>query len=160
MSQSSALALLCAARNLIIGFPSWRLTAVDRAGVRDMVGRIDELLKAAEIVDVPVGRAVALPAHWQEMPGVRLDKGPIACADIQGLWISAWLLVGSAVERPTVEQFKDALAVLPIMAREVYMLHRVEGLGLADAAKRLGLRPEEAEMQLSEALRCLHRLLY
>lgn len=160
MSQSSALALLCAARNLIARFPLWRLTASDRAGVRDMVARIDELLKAAEIVDVSVERAVGLPSHWQETPDVRLDDGPIVRVNSQGVWISAWLLVGPARESPTTEQFEDALALLPVMAREVYMLHRVEGLALKNVARRLGLRLEEVELQLSEALRCLHRLLY
>lgn len=58
------------------------------------------------------------------------------------------------------ERFREALGSLPIMAREVYRLHRIDGQSLAETGRQLGLDPATTEVQLFEALRGLHERLH
>lgn len=50
------------------------------------------------------------------------------------------------------ERVRDAVMELPLWPREVYWLSAVEGLDHAAIARRLGIRVDEVEWLLAEAL--------
>ncbi|PBN41372.1 hypothetical protein SxD43FB_22125 [Sphingobium sp. D43FB] len=56
--------------------------------------------------------------------------------------------------------FLQALNSLPVMEREVYVLHRVEGRTIDEIGERLFCPTEEAEALFFAALRGLHERIY
>lgn len=160
MSQKSATALLCATRDIISRIPSWRVTAADRCAAMDLLERIDRELNQAPLSVASAEIVEGVHSQWRDLPDVEIDKEPMSRHDDRGLWVRAWLLAQPAGAPIDQERFREALGALPIMAREVYRLHRIEGHSLAETGKQLGLDPAAAELQLFEALRGLHERLY
>ncbi|MBA4091029.1 MAG: hypothetical protein C0494_10605 [Sphingobium sp.] len=160
MSQKSATALLCAARDIIARIPSWRVTATDRCAAMDLLDRIDRELNQGALSVASAEIVEGVRSQWRELPDVEIDNKPMSRHDDRGLWVRAWLLAQPAGSSIDQERFREAFGSLPIMAREVYRLHRIEGKSLAETGKQLGLDPAAAEVQLFEALRGLHERLY
>ncbi len=60
---------------------------------------------------------------------------------------------------PLREALSEALAALPLIEREVYLLSARDGLALADVAQRLGISSGEAERALATAIVAIDRQL-
>ena len=52
----------------------------------------------------------------------------------------------------TRERYRSAVAGLPPRMREVFVLHRIHGLGYRDIAHRLGISPRTVEWHVAEAI--------
>lgn len=98
--------------------------------------------------------------RWKDEAGIRIDDQAIISADSTGLWVSAWLRAGIPVAPTDRHAYQRALAALPTLAREVFLLNRQDGLGYDGIGQRLGLSLSEVERQFSTALVGLHRHIY
>lgn len=160
MSPSPQLSLLRDARNLLAALPSWRLDSVHRRSRDDLLIRIEHLLDRNEVAEAPAALVHDLRARWRAQADIKIDSHPIIRRDGDVIWVSAWLL-GRADQSPfDAERFIIALAELPLMAREVYRLHRVQGRSLGEVARELGIATAEVETQLALALCGLHERLF
>lgn len=117
MSYPSAVALLQAARDLLVSIPSLALLNASRRQRDLLVKRIDRLLTAQ---------------GGQGAPATPINR----------------------------QAFRLALDSLPLMQREVYILHRVEARTLEEIAERLGLPLREIEALFFAALRRFHAEIY
>lgn len=160
MSPSPQLSLLRASRNLLTALPSWRLGSGHRRSRRELVIRIDNLLDQNGVADVPAGLLHDLRARWRAQADIKIDSHPTIMRDGDDIWISAWLLGRPDWSRFDAGQFMAALADLPLMAREVYRLHRVLGRPLDEVALELGITMADAEAQMALALYGLHDRLF
>ena len=160
MSQMSALALLWSARNLIARIPSWRLIAADRSAALDLMDRLDLLLNGSAFSEARDDFVGEVRENWRDLPDIEVEESALTRQDERGLWVCAWLLTGPANTSLDPEEFRDALASLPLMAREVYRLHRIDWHSLEETGRQLGLDLVSAQAQLSQALRKLHERLY
>lgn len=160
MSHMSASALLSSARDLIARIPSWRVTASDRSAATALLDDIDRWLSDRTLTVVPGNLIEAVRAQWRDLTDVEIDTDAMTRHDERGAWVRAWLLAQSASFPLDPDRFCDALGSLPLMAREVYRLHRIEGQSLAETGRQLGLDPAVTEAQLFGALRGLHEMLY
>lgn len=158
--QASAWALLKAARDFIAEIPPLALLNAPRRSGRKLVEDIDRLLCASPC-------KIALPdileearERWQEERAIQIDDDAMMRSDAEGLWISAWVLAGPAVPSLDPQQFRKALDTLPVMQREVYMLHRVDRQPLSDIADRLGLTVGQSTALFVAALRSLHGAIH
>jgi len=158
--KASAWALLQAARDFIADIPPLALLNAPRRSGRKLVGEIDRLLEATPWKAAPPDIVEEARERWQEESAIRIDEDTMMRSDAKGLWISAWLLAGPAVQSVDRQQFRQALDSLPLMQREVYVLHRVEDRPLDEIAERLGLAFAEVEALFFEALRSLHAAIY
>jgi DNA-directed RNA polymerase specialized sigma24 family protein len=109
---------------------------------------------------VPGNLIEAVHVQWWDLTDVEIDRDAMTRHDERGAWVCAWLLAQPASVPLDPGQFGDALGALPLMAREVYRLHRIEGQSLAETGRQLGLDQAATEAQLFEALRGLHERLY
>lgn len=157
--QASPWALLAAARAFITDIPPLALLNAPRRTAKKLVADIDRLLASAssrqaspEIIDEARSR-------WTD-EGIRIDDDAIMQADARGFWVSAWLLAAPAVPAIETLAFREALERLPLMEREVYLLHRVDGRSLDEIAERLGVARTDTEALFFNALRHLHERIY
>ncbi|MEJ7934467.1 sigma factor-like helix-turn-helix DNA-binding protein [Sphingobium sp. AN558] len=156
----SVLALLREAREFIDAIPPLALLNAPRRSGRMLVAKIDNLFAAKSWQKASVEAVDEVRARWGQESAIRVDDGAITQADAAGLWVSGWLLAGRAADSIDVEAFRRALDSLPLMAREVYQLHRIEGRALGEVAQRLGMSSDEVETLLFVALRGLHARIY
>lgn len=126
----------------------------------NLLDRIDQLLSNRESMAEPKDLVAGVSARWRDVPNVDIDTNAATRQDDRGSWVCAWLLAQPACPPIDRERFRDALDSLPLLAREVYRLHRIEGKSLAETGRQLGLDPAATEAQLFEALRGLHERLY
>lgn len=153
------IALLRAARAFILRVPFWRRTNVDTCAAGDLVRGMGKLLP--ERVDHPALRrqgdaVVCLPSQHRD----QVRRSEKTLHDARGIWVRAWLLAKPAPPAFQSDEFLEALDALPHMAREVYRLHRIEGMSGAEIGDQLGLEPGQVDALLFEALRRLHEQLY
>ncbi|WP_261935121.1 sigma factor-like helix-turn-helix DNA-binding protein [Sphingomonas bisphenolicum] len=151
MSQESATALLCAARDLIARIRSWRVTATDRSAAAELLDSIDRVLNDQNMTVGTEDMVEIVRAQWRDLPEVEIDSDAVTRHDQRASWVRAWLLAQPARAPIDPERFREALGSLPIMAREVYRLHRIDGQSLAETGRQLGLDPATTEVQLFEA---------
>ena len=93
---------------------------------------------------------VAVPAR----PAVRIDD--------DGIWVEAWLLAGEGLpgsDPIAPDIMSAALARVPVIPREVFVLHRRDGMRLDAIDARLALPAGGARAALAEALMLLDELL-
>ena len=152
----SVLALLRESREFINAIPPLALLNAPRRGGRMLVAKIDDLLATQSWQNASAEAVEEVRTRWGHESAIRVDDNAITQADAAGLWVSGWLLAARAADPVDVEAFRRALDSLPLMAREVYRLHRVEGRGLDEVAQRLGMFSHEVETLLFAALRGLH----
>lgn len=103
---------------------------------------------AQDIIDIARRR-------WGAEGRVRIDATPAVRLAHDGIWVSAWLSCGEKIvagETLQGERLQSAIAALPIMTREVFILHRIEGLDIPDIANRLALRPSAVRRHFANAL--------
>tara|TARA_R110000868_G_scaffold89729_3_gene249618 strand:+ start:925 stop:1419 length:495 start_codon:yes stop_codon:yes gene_type:complete len=160
MSLSSARALLEAARSFIADIPPLALLNAPRRTGRMLVARIDRYLETAPRQDAPRDVIKETRERWRGEAGIRIDDDAMMRGDGRGIWISAWVLAGPAVQSFDRATFLQALNSLPVMEREVYVLHRVEGRTIDEIGERLFCPTEEAEALFFAALRGLHERIY
>ncbi|CAN5221060.1 hypothetical protein BH11PSE5_BH11PSE5_23990 [soil metagenome] len=125
-----------------------------------VVAKIDALIARAGVNTAPGDLVEELRARWRPVAAVRFEEAAVMQADASGLWVSAWLLTPQGTPPLALQTFKAALAALPLMAREVYTLHRMDGCSFDEIADRLGLAPSDVEKLFFEALRTLHLQIY
>ncbi len=159
MSHSSVFALLQAARDFIADIPPLALLNAPRRTGRKLVTEIDRALAATRWSAAPPDIIEAARGRWHRN-GVRIDDDAMLRTDAEGSWISAWVLAGPAISPISTTRFRAALDALPVMQREVYIMHRVEDRSLSSVAERLGLTIEATEKLLLDALRGLHLAIY
>lgn len=158
MSDPVARALLVAARAHIVSL--WSNPSGDRLREsRAIVARIDAFIAEAGVQVASASLVEEVRAKWHAVDAVRLEDKAVVRADARGLWISAWLLTHQK-RRLTQDSFDAALAALTLMAREVYLLHRMEGLSFKEIGDRLGLEAPTIESLFYEAMRGLHQTIY
>lgn len=160
MSRSSARALLEAARSFIADIPPLALLNAPRRTGRMLVARIDRYLETAPKQDAPSDVIEDTRARWRGETGIRIEDDAMIRGDARGVWISAWVLAGPALQSFDRATFLQALNDLPAMEREVYVLHRVEGRTMDEIAERLSCPVEDAEALFFAALRGLHERIY
>lgn len=158
--QAPAWALLKAARDFIAAIPPLALLNAPRRSGRMLVAEIDRFLDNAPSQEVPSDIVEEARDRWRESAAIRIDDDASMRSDAKGLWISAWVLAGPPVQSAGTRQFRQALDSLPLLQREVYILHRVEGRTLDDIAQRLGLTLEDTQAQFFAALRSLHAAIH
>lgn len=158
--SSALLSLLSAARTLLEAIPEWRLGTHHRRLRERLVGQIDSLFAENGIIDFPAAVMHDLRARYRSQTDIKIDMYPVMRREGEVLWVSAWLSVRPPAVAFGSEQFKTALGALPLMAREVYRLHLIEGRCLQEVARKLGLTGAEVEGQLALALRGLHEQLF
>ena len=155
-----ATALLQAARDFIAVIPPLALLNGPRRSGQRLVADIDRFLVEAPWQEAPPDIVEEVRARWRGEATIHVDDHAVMRSNTQGLWIGAWVRVGSSVQPLDGQQFRQALDSLPLMQREVYILHRVEGRTLEEIAKRLGLTALEIEALFFAALRGLHAAIY
>ncbi len=160
MSLSSARALLEAARSFIADIPPLALLNAPRRTGRMLVAQIDRYLETAPRQDVPPDVIEDMRERWRGEKGIRIEDDAMMRGDGRGIWISAWVLAGPALQPIDVQTFRQALNSLPVMEREVYVLHRVEGRTMDEIGERLSCPKEEVEALFFAALRGLHERIY
>lgn len=159
-AAARATALLQAARDFIGEIPPLALLNGPRRNGQRLVADIDRFLVEALWQEAPPDIVEGVRARWRGEATIQVDDHAVMCSNSQGLWISAWVRVGSCVQSLDGQQFRQALNSLPLMQREVYVLHRVEGRPLEEIAERLGLPLPEIEALFFAALRGLHAKIY
>jgi len=160
MSRSSARALLEAAHSFIADIPPLVLLNAPRRTGRMLVAQIDRYLDTAPRQDAPPDVIEDARERWRSEAGIRIEDDAMMRADGRDIWISAWVLTGPALQPTEPETFRQALNSLPVMEREVYVLHRVEGRTMDEIAQRLSCTVENAEALFFAALRGLHERIY
>lgn len=95
--------------------------------------------------------------RWRSEPGVRVDDGARVEIDAQGLWVGAWLRAGTPIVPVDTLAYEKALASLPVLAREVFLLNRRDGLGYHAIGRTLGLSAVQVEREFAAALSGLYR---
>ncbi|MEG8222335.1 hypothetical protein OSJ57_17155 [Sphingomonas sp. HH69] len=160
MSRSSARALLEAARSFIADIPPLVLLNAPRRTGRMLVAQIDRYLDTAPRQDAPPVVIEDARERWRSEAGIRIEDDAMMRADGRGVWISAWVLTGPALQPTEPETFRQALNSLPVMEREVYVLHRVEGRTMDEIAQRLSCTVENAEALFFAALRGLYERIH
>ncbi|WP_176482896.1 hypothetical protein [Sphingobium sp. D43FB] len=98
MSRSSARALLEAARSFIADIPPLALLNAPRRTGRMLVARIDRYLETAPRQDAPPDVIEETRERWRGEAGIRIDGDAMMRGDGRGIWISAWVLAGPAVQ--------------------------------------------------------------
>ena len=159
-AAARATALLQAARDFIAVIPPLALLNGARRSGRKLVGDIDRFRRDALWQEAPPDIVEEVRARWRGDPAIHVDDHAVMRSDSQGLWISAWVRVGSCVQSLDGQQFRQALDSLPLMQREVYVLHRVEARTLEEIAERVGLPLREIEALFFAALGGLHAEIY
>ncbi|MCW6536922.1 RNA polymerase sigma factor [Sphingomonas lycopersici] len=96
-------------------------------------------------------------AIWALDHRVCIDEHPAVRVDRYGMWIGAWLHAGSVPIGA--DRLADAISALPLLAREIYLLHVRDRLGLDAIASRLGVPESEVRIILADALMLLDRHL-
>lgn len=92
-------------------------------------------------------------AVWASDPRVRIDDAPGMRVAQDGLWIAAWLLGGARPIDP--KCLANAVGSLPLLTREIYLLHQRYRLDERVIAHRLGLNEAEVRHELATAFRLL-----
>ncbi|WP_416463852.1 RNA polymerase sigma factor [Sphingomonas sp. VDB2] len=159
MFHSSVQELLQAARDFIADIPPLALLNAPRRRGRKLVIDIDQVLAAAPWKAAPVDLLEDARKHWQGR-AIQIDDDAVMRADAAGLWVGAWVLAAPPITTISTIGFRTALDALPIMEREVYVLHRVEGRPFSYLAERLGITIGQAETLLLNALHQLHVAIY
>lgn len=159
MSHSSIQELLQEARDFIADIPPLALLNAPRRRGRKLVMDIDRALAAAPWKAAPVDLLEEARKHWQGS-AIQIDDDTVMRADAAGLWIGAWVLVAPPITTISTIRFRAALDALPIMEREVYVLHRVKNRPFSYVADRLGITIGQAETLLLNALHELHVAIY
>lgn len=160
MPDPSACEQLRAAQAIIATISFDGLGAEERQDCSAVAACINHLLSHVAGATASPAIVAALRMRWREQPAVRIDEGALARIEPTGLWVMGWLLAEEVPEPIEEGAFNVALGALPVMAREVYLLHRVDGREMSDIAFRLGLAPVEVERLLFDALRGLHKHIY
>ncbi len=160
MSLSSARALLEAARSFIADIPPLALLNAPRRTGRMLMARIDRYLETAPRQDAPPDVIADTRERWRGEAGIRIEDDAMMRGDGRGIWISAWVRAGPAVQSFDRTTFLQALHDLPVMEREVFILHRVEGRTMEEIGERLSCPTEDAEALFFAALRGLHARIY
>jgi DNA-directed RNA polymerase specialized sigma24 family protein len=105
---------------------------------------------------------VATRGRWASDYRVAIPGRPAVRIDDDGIWVEAWLLAGEGLpgRDPTdPATMSAALARVPVVPREVFILHRRDGLKLEAIEARLALPPGGARSALAEALLLLDEIL-
>lgn len=152
MSHLSLRTLLQAARDFIADIPPLSLLNAARRSKGNLVADIDRALAAARWTTAPQNIVEAARKHWQTS-AIRIDDYAIMQTDATGSWIKAWVFMAPPTATITQAHFVAALHSLPVMEREVYILHRVEDRSMTYVADRLGITNDDAEKLLRDALR-------
>ncbi len=93
--------------------------------------------------------------RWKGDYRVRIDDEAILRSDRDGLWLSGWLLAGrglTASDPIEPQRLMAALSTVPVMAREVYLLHQRDDLDFPAIAIRLGIGTHAVRRELATAL--------
>lgn len=159
-AAARATALLQAARDFIGEIPPLALLNGPRRSGQRLVADIDRFLREAPWQEAPPDIVEEVRARCRGEATIQVDDHAVMRSDTQGLWIGAWVRVGSCVQSLDGQQFREALDSLPLMQREIYLLHRVEARKLEAIAERLGLTVQEVEVLFFAALRGLHAKIY
>jgi DNA-directed RNA polymerase specialized sigma24 family protein len=88
---------------------------------------------------------------WTADPRVRIDGAPALQVTSDGVWIAAWLLAGDIGPVRQADR-EAAIAKLPVLAREVYLLSSRDGLDYRQIAHRLAIPIDEVRRALRDAL--------
>jgi len=160
MTDTNALDLLREALDLLNDAPRFSLRRDRRRDSYGLAGRIDAFLVQQTGKIAPDNIVAAATERWRPEPEIRVADRATMQADSDGLWISAWLLIGGLVPPIDRSAYLSALGTLSPFAREVFLLHRQDGLTLPAVAKRLGLPIAETEALYRTALVELHRLIF
>ncbi|WP_454887635.1 sigma factor-like helix-turn-helix DNA-binding protein [Sphingomonas oryzagri] len=159
MSNHSAVDLLREALALLDSIPNQALPDHSGRASSELTARI-ALFLAQSDRSASADLVHETRERWKNETGVRIDDRAIITTEATGLWISAWLRVGTPVAPTDRDAYQRALGALPALAREVFLLNRQDGLDYNSIGQRLGLSRGEVEREFSTALVGLHRHIY
>lgn len=116
------------------------------------------------------GRAEAAPdlvtatrRYWEDDASVRVDDPARERVDRDGIWLSGWLRARTGVtafDRIDPVQLASAIAALPPLSRQVFLLHAHEDLDHGRIAARLAMSTDEVQDELAHALLALDTALH
>ena len=128
------------------------LSSGDRHSCARMASRLRNLL-AERTGAVPDDVASAAEARWAKHPGVKLELPIKMRTDEDGVFVLGWLRAAEPLDRRDgAMALEAALAAMPVVAREVFVLHRRDDLSFEAIAGRLALTLNEVAEQFLVAL--------
>lgn len=148
-----------------------RLTADDTffSWLRGRTRRRALALSLAHILEdhsrtaAPPDLIAATRRYWQEDPGVRIDDDARQRIDRDGIWLSGWLRARTGVtafDRIDPARLAVAIAALPSLSRQVFLLHSHEDLDYGRIAARLGMSAADVQGVLVSVLLTLDTALH
>ena len=101
--------------------------------------------------------------YWEAESGVRVDDHARQRIDRDGIWLSGWLRARTGVtafDRIDPALLAAAIAALPPLSRQVFLLHSREDLDYARIGARLGMSSDDVQDELAGALLALDTTLH
>ena len=167
MLNPDTLALLREALDFFNDHPNFSLRRDRRATTYALAARIDAHL-AELATPAAIHPAVGIArARWSHDNFVEIDEGELEISEgNDGVWVRAWVLVPSGDLPPeddppadaiTRARYREILVDLPDATREIFQLHRVEGLDYCAIATMRGITVADVERHVADAILALTR---
>jgi DNA-directed RNA polymerase specialized sigma24 family protein len=148
-----------------------RLTADDtflgrlrgRARRRALILSLKHLLEEGGRTKAAPDLVAATRRYWEADDSVRIDDPARQRIDRDGIWLSGWVRARTGVTAfdcidPV--RLASAIAALPALSRQVFLLHAHGDLDYGRIAARLGMSTGEVQDELAGALLALDTALH
>ena len=124
---------------------------------------LQHLLEERGRAEAALDLVTATRRYWEDDASVRVDDPARQRIDRDGIWLSGWLRARTGVtafDRIDPVQLASAIAVLPPLSRQVFLLHAHEDLDYGRIAARLAMSTDEVQDELARALLALDTALH
>lgn len=155
MIDPIALGLLRETMDLLNDAPHFSLRRDRSHTSYALASRIEGFLTSDYRAAAPREVVATIRERWHARSCIRIDPDPVMRADTDGLWVSAWLRAGAEpVESDprTASRYRAVLDNLPVVTREVFLLHRRDAMVYPAIAERLAIDVAEVERHIADAL--------
>lgn len=148
-----------------------RLTADDtflgrlrgRASRRALILSLQHLSEERGRTEAAPELVTATQRYWETDDSVRIDDPARQRIDRDGIWLSGWVRARTGVtafDRIDPVRLTSAIAALPTLSRQVFLLHAHEDLDYGRIAARLGMSTGDVQDELAGALLALDTALH
>ncbi len=148
-----------------------RLTADDtllgwlrgRAPRRVLILSLRRVLEERGRTEAEPDLVTATRRYWEADDSVRIDDRARQRIDRDGFWLSGWLRARTGVtafDRIDPVRLASAIAALPPLSRQVFLLHAHEDLDYGRIAARLGISTSDVQDEFAGALLALDTALH
>ena len=134
-----------------------------RARRRALILSLQHLLEERGCTEAAPDLVTATQRYWEAEDSVRIDDPARQRIDRDGIWLSGWLRARTGVtafDRVDPVQLASAIAALPPLSRQVFLLHAHENLDYGRIAARLGMSTGEVQDEFAGALLALDTALH